>query len=244
MKPLNPIALLAVRVAAYEELARRGATKDERQRATELAAALRRRLLTERATEPFDWAVLPIPGTGGHGKARYEAMLAISSAYGCTQATYPAGMSPRDPSGGYELRFGGPASLVQQVAEVLPGFLEEIEEAAKSATRVYGQYLKTLPEDDHDPRWRTGMSRRFRRDYMVAYGRQLSYRILTGDRDRSPAPLDAGPGAAHAQATLTASRSDLRGCLPTAHGYIPVTREGRRQIHAPDYTPPTLKESH
>ncbi|MEU9837420.1 hypothetical protein AB0D67_38295 [Streptosporangium sp. NPDC048047] len=242
MTPLTPIALLAARVTAYEELAQRGATEHEQRRATELADALRRRLLSERAGEPFDWAVLSIPGTGGQGKARFEAMLAITRAYGCTRAAYPPGMSPRDPSGGYELQFGGPTSLVQQVAEVLPGFLEEIEDAAKSATRAYGRYLKTLPDDDHDPRWRIGMSRRFRREYMTTYGRHLGYRILTGDRDR-PTPLDADPWAAHAQATLAASRSDLRGCLPTAHGYIPVTRQGRRQIHAPDYTPPTLKES-
>ncbi|MFG1755025.1 hypothetical protein [Streptosporangium sandarakinum] len=71
-----------------------GAAARRARRATELAAALRRRPLTEWASEPFDWAVLPIPGTGCHGKAHYEAMLAISSAYGCDHLA-PAGEPER-----------------------------------------------------------------------------------------------------------------------------------------------------
>ncbi len=180
------------------------------------------------------WGKLDIPGSGGHGKARYDAMLLIADAYGCTRAFYGVGMSPKDPWGGFELRYGGPASLVEQVAEVLPGFLEEIEEAAKAATKAYGEHLRTLPEEDHDPKWRPSMRRKFRRDFMVAYARHLSWRILTGDRQRR-APIQPRPDSAHGLAELAASRSDLRGCLPTAHGYIPRAVEGRRQIHAPDY---------
>ncbi|MEU8195323.1 hypothetical protein AB0C10_16230 [Microbispora amethystogenes] len=233
-RPLGRIAKLAARVAAYEELVRRGSTVHEQIAAQERAAALRRRLWEERAAEPFDWGVLHIPGSGGHGKARYDAMLLIADAYGCRKAFYGVGMSPKDPWGNFELRYGGPLSLVEQVAEVLPGFLEEIEAAAKDATRAYGEHIRSLPEEDHDPKWRPSMRRKFRREYMAAYARHLSWRILTGDRDRR-APVAPRPDSAHGQAELAAARSDLRGCLPTAHVYIPRAMEGRRQIHAPDY---------
>ncbi|MER6176659.1 hypothetical protein [Streptosporangium sp. NPDC001681] len=234
------IAKLAVRLAAWEELARRSGSEHERAAAQDRADAISRRLWREKATAPYVWKTFEVTGSGGHGKARYKALIGIVKAYGCILSIYGPGASPRMAWGDYWLRYAGHGDLVEQVAAALPELLEEIEEAAKAAVKVYGAYLKTLPDTDHDPAWRPSMRRKFRREYMEVYGKELALRILIRDGEYVPMQVTSRPYSAVAAAIGDASRADLRGFLPSGSGYIADPHERARfvTIHAPDYIRP------
>ncbi|MGW4639638.1 hypothetical protein ACWEN6_13975 [Sphaerisporangium sp. NPDC004334] len=230
----NPIARLERRVAAYREFAGRG-TDPEHRLAARRAEVLGRRLAEEKRNEPYEWHHFEVPGSGGHGKARYDALTAIVKAHGCILPVYGPGQSPRFPWGDFELRFGGRGGSAERAAEVLPDLLREIDAAAAAAVKAYNAYLKTLPEEDHDPKWRVGMRRRFRRDYIAAYGRAVAYRIQFGEN----LPSGAIEGySAHGRAALDAANLDMSRLH--IGGYIrdPLGRARYVAIHAPEYIQP------
>ncbi|MFI6317371.1 hypothetical protein ACIBG8_07620 [Nonomuraea sp. NPDC050556] len=233
---MHPIAKLAARLAAWEELAQRSTSEHERVAADERAQALRRRLRRERAEELHEWRSLDIPETGGYGKARYQAMVSIVKAYGCILPVYGPGDSPRDRWGGFLLRFGGLGGLAEEVALRLPELLDEIDEASKAAVKVYNVHLRSLPDTDHDPQWRPSLRRRFRSDYIAAYGSVLAHKILLGGGSPD-LPLSDSPEG-FSRALADAAQADVRRLELGGGIDAPMARLSLRRVHVLELVEP------
>lgn len=233
---MHPIAKLAARLAAWEELARRGTSEHERAAADELAEVLRRRLRRERAEASYEWRSLDIPETGGYGKARYLAMVSIVKAYGCILPTYGPGDSPRDRWGGFLLRFGGLGGLAEQVALRLPDLLAEIDEASKAALKIYNVHLRSLPDTEHDPKWSPSLRRRFRADYIATYGSVLAHKIILcgGSPDL---PFSDSPDG-FSRALADAAQADVKRLELGGGIDAPMARLSLRRVHVLEFVAP------
>jgi hypothetical protein len=131
-------------------------------------------------TTPVAQALLSVTDTGRHGSARLGAVSALAEALGCqVRSRDPlTGHRHRSPSGDYYLTIYGPAATVTWLQATLPAIVARLDEAASAATRGYASWLRDgCPANDHMPAERAGLRARWRREYLLAYGRILAARI-------------------------------------------------------------------
>jgi len=108
--------------------------------------------MTPAAEPPRAWTRLPIPGTGGHGTARLDALTAIAQALGCqTSSREPlTGYRQRGAHGDYYLTVYGPQPTVAWLSRSLPHIIAALDAAAAAATRRYATWLRDgCPPEDH-----------------------------------------------------------------------------------------------
>lgn len=133
-------------------------------------------------TTPIAQALVSITDTGRRGSARLGAVSALAEALGCQARSRDllTGHRHRSLSGDYYLTIWGPATTVTWLQTTLPAIIARLDEAAAAATRGYAAWLRDgCPADDHMPAERAGLRARWKREYLLAYGRILAARIRT-----------------------------------------------------------------
>jgi hypothetical protein len=122
---------------------------------------------------PVTIGVHIVPGTGGHGRARADAFLAVIKPFGCQVAVY-----------GYDANRGdtflvitGTVPALDALETLLPGLAPRMETSARDATAKYGALLP-----------KSGPTRRavvtpYFRDYLRGYGYGVAEAIRAARSD-------------------------------------------------------------
>ena len=137
---------------------------------------------------PVRGTLLSIPGTGGHGPARLDAVTAIVHALGCRASGREplTGHRLRGAHGDYYLNVWGTEPVITWLNRALPGIIAALDRAAATATRRYAAWLRDeCPPEDHMPAERPALRAHWRREYLRAYGVMLAARI-SGHRTPTP----------------------------------------------------------
>ena len=162
---------------------------------------------------PVDFDYYIVPGTGGHGRARADAMMPIIETFGCRVTAFGYDATRNDKF----LVMTGTRPALDALEILLPSIAILMEQAARRAVKTYASQVRGAV-----PQMRMATSRRvlitpYFRDYLRGYGRGIAEQL---QGMRTPA-IGAGwpnagrgprwrPGAGgrerSAAASLTASR--------------------------------------
>lgn len=210
--------------------------KRRRRAAAALAYRIRDRIYRIERDLPVEVGHTVIPARAGLGPIRLRSAEQLMTRLG---GWLSAGMRPTFESGDATLTWTARADIHHRIATVLPAFLDDVDRASLAAARAHRAYLRTLPEEDHNPRYCEALVRAYRRDYMKHYGTALISVITlgvcpgreSGERGRY-AVLDAFPDARATDVTryglqvpprvialppapVLASRKDGNKCTPS-----------------------------
>jgi hypothetical protein len=114
-----------------------------------------------RGSSPIETDFYIVPGTGGHGRARADALLAVIAAFGCRVAVYGYNTAPGDTF----LVMTGTRPALDALGALLPQVAIGMETEARAATRAY---IKAAPR---------GHRALYFRDYLRGYGRGVAERL-------------------------------------------------------------------
>lgn len=134
-----------------------------------------------RAASPVGTDFYIVPGTGGHGRARADALLAVIQTFGCRVAIYGYDSAPGDTF----LVMTGTRPALDALGVLLPQVCAGMEAGARAAARAYA--TRNL---DGDAR-RRSRTASYLREYLRGYGRGVAeqIRVFRAEvfRDEGPA---------------------------------------------------------
>ncbi len=107
-----------------------------------------------------------VPGTGGHGRARTDALLAVTRVFGCPVAVYGYDAARHDKF----LIMAGPRPVLNALDLLLPVVERQMERAARGAAGAYGKEARAaLPQMTRAKR-RGAVMVPYSRGYLRGYG--------------------------------------------------------------------------
>jgi hypothetical protein len=132
------------------------------------------------ARRPQDRVGLPVevdqyiaPGTGGHGRARADALLAVVREFGCQVTVFGYNASRSDKF----LIMTGTTPALDALEILLPQLAVQIEQIARAATKVYAkQVRRALPQMGVAAQRRV-LVRPYFRDFIRGYGTTVAARL-------------------------------------------------------------------
>jgi hypothetical protein len=114
----------------------------------------------QRTRNPVEIEHHIVPGTGGHGRARADALLSVASAFGCRVAVFGYDAKPGDTF----LVITATRPVLDALGALLPKLAVRMEQAARAATKDYGQRAGAA---SHGKR---ALLTAYFRDYLRGYG--------------------------------------------------------------------------
>jgi hypothetical protein len=152
----------------------------------------------------------PVPGTGGHGKARVQALAAIAGAYGCRSAVRGNTSAATERT----LIVLGTRSALDSLQMLLPSVSLQMEASARFCAREHVARLRERRSSDRSAL--AGERNRYYRSFVRAYGDAVAQRIVelrTRIAEESGAPGgdgDSSPGQGEDSAPTTGTEVVLR----------------------------------
>jgi hypothetical protein len=140
---------------------------------------------------PVDFDYYIVPGTGGHGRARADALMPIIETFGCRVTAFGYDATRNDKF----LIMTGTRSALDALEILLPSIAILMEQAARRAVKTYASQVHGAV-----PQMRLATSRRvlvtpYFRDYLRGYGRGIAEQL---QGMRAPAIRAGGPALAEA----------------------------------------------
>jgi hypothetical protein len=143
--------------------------------------------LLDRVGIPVEIDHYIVPGTGGHGRARADALLAVAGTFGCRVAVYGYNATRNDTF----LVMVGARPALDTLELLLPEVAIQMEQAARAAVKAYGsQVTSALPQMNATTQRRV-LTRPYFRDFIRGYGFSIAEQIRTL---RASYIETAGPG--------------------------------------------------
>jgi len=140
----------------------------------------------QRAGSPVEFEHYIAPGTGGHGRARADALLEVIETFGCRTAVF-----------GYDATRGDTFLIITSTRPVLdalelllPDTAARMERAAHEATTAYAAEARAaIPAWTSTARWRT-LVRPYFREYLRGYGQGIAeeIRVLRAEATEAGGP--------------------------------------------------------
>jgi len=180
---------------------------------------------------PVDVDHYIVPGTGGHGRARADGLLAVTRAFGCRTAVYGYDATRNDKF----LIMTATRSVLDALEILLPSIAAQMEQAARDAVTGYATLARrATPELASKAQRRilvTQYFRAFLRGYGTAAAETISTRRTAVIRASGPelasilTATEPGPTRRSGAISRTASSCALR---------TPVTGQGSKPARRPD----------
>jgi hypothetical protein len=122
---------------------------------------------------PIDVDYYIVPGTGGHGRARADGLLAVAGAFGCRIAALGYDATRNDKF----LVMTGTRPLLDALEILLPRVALQMERAARAAVNAYmSQVREALPQMD-GARQRRVLVTPYFRSFLRGYGLAIAEKI-------------------------------------------------------------------
>jgi hypothetical protein len=165
-----------------------------------------------------------VPGTGGHGRARADALLAVAGTFGCRVAVYGYNATRNDTF----LVMVGARSALDTLEILLPEVAIRMEKAARAAVRAYAsQVTSALPQMKVGTQHRV-LTRPYFRDFIRGYGFSIAEQIRAL---RAGYIENAGPGLVQVLATSQVRIEEMfRRDFPDRHSLRKERGEHRRGL--------------
>jgi hypothetical protein len=106
------------------------------------------------------------PGTGGHGRARADGLLAIIQAFACRVGVFGYDATRRDKF----LIMVAARPVLDALDLLLPAIALQMETAARTAARAYGQEVRSALPAMPDARRRSALTVPYFRNYLRGFG--------------------------------------------------------------------------
>jgi hypothetical protein len=120
-----------------------------------------------RVPAPTELDYYIVPGSGGHGKARADGLLAVIQAFACRVGVYGYDRSRRDKF----LIMVAARPVLDALEVLLPRVAHQMESAARAASKAYGEEVRSaLPQMPHGMR-RAVLKVPYFRDYLRGFGK-------------------------------------------------------------------------
>jgi Protein of unknown function (DUF2786) len=183
-----------------------------------------------RNPEPVGLDSYDISGTGGHGKARAEALAAIATDFGCEVAVYGNDSSRYTRC----LLMVGTQSSLAALRILLPSIELQMETAARAATRAYRKQLRAACSGQDSYERRTHAAA-FYRDYLRGYGYGVADKIramrseITREAAGTGIALVLARDAARIRAEFAREFPKLGRTRPERHRHPRAHAQGRAE---------------
>jgi hypothetical protein len=126
-----------------------------------------------RAPAPTEIDYYIVPGTGGHGRARADGLLAVIQAFACRVGVYGYDRTRRDKF----LIMVAARPALDALEVLLPRIARQMEGAAHTAATAYGEEVRSaLPQMPHGMR-RGVLKVPYFRDFLRGYGKGVAETI-------------------------------------------------------------------
>ena len=106
------------------------------------------------------------PGTGGHGRARTDGLLAVIQAFACRVGVFGYDATRHDKF----LIMVAARPVLDALDLLLPSIAMQMETAARTATRAYGEQVRSALPDLPDTRKRSVLKVPYFRNYLRGFG--------------------------------------------------------------------------
>jgi len=165
-----------------------------------------------------------VPGTGGHGRARADALLAVAGTFGCRVAVYGYNATRNDTF----LIMVGARPALDTLELLLPEVAIQMEQAARAAVKAYAsQVTSALPQMNAATQRRV-LTRPYFRDFIRGYGFSIAEQIRTL---RAGYIETAGPGLVQVlEASQARIEEVFRRDFPDRHPLRKERGEHRRGL--------------
>jgi len=117
------------------------------------------------------------PGTGGHGRARADGLLAVTQAFACRVGVFGYDATRHDKF----LIMVAARPVLDALDLLLPSIALQMETAARSAARAYGREVRSALPGMPDGRQRRALKVPYFRDYLRGFGQGVA-EIIRGIR--------------------------------------------------------------
>jgi hypothetical protein len=128
-----------------------------------------------------------VPGTGGHGRARADALLAVAGTFGCRVAVYGYNATRNDTF----LVMVGARPALDTLEILLPEVAIGMERAARAAVKAYASQVTSALPQLNGATQRRVLTRPYFRDFIRGYGFAIAGQIRVL---RASYIEQAGPG--------------------------------------------------
>jgi len=126
-----------------------------------------------RAPSPAELDYYIVPGTGGHGRARADGLLAVIQAFACRVAVIGYDASRHDKF----LIMAAARPVLDALEILLPRIARQMEAAARAAAKTYSQEVRSaLPGMSSGAR-RGVLNVPYFRDYLRGYGKGVAVNV-------------------------------------------------------------------
>jgi hypothetical protein len=126
-----------------------------------------------RAPSPAELDFYIVPGTGGHGRARTDGLLAVVEAFACRVAVIGYDASRHDKF----LIMAAARPVLDALEILLPRIARQMEAAARAAAKAYGADVRSALPDMPCGARRGGLNVPYFRDYLRGYGKGIAENI-------------------------------------------------------------------
>lgn len=135
---------------------------------------------------PIDIDFYIVPGTGGHGRARADALLAVIGAFGCRVAVHGYDASRTDTF----LVMTGTQAALDALGLLLPEIAVRMERAAWAAASGYATKVRAAMPGMSGGARRRALVTPYFRDYLRGYGSGIAERVraLRADQIKTEGP--------------------------------------------------------
>jgi hypothetical protein len=113
------------------------------------------------------------PGTGGHGRARADGLLAVTQAFVCRVGVFGYDATRHDKF----LIMVAARPVLDALDVLLPSIALRMETAARTAARVYGREVRSALPDMPDGRRCRALKAPYFRDYLRGFGQGVAETI-------------------------------------------------------------------
>ncbi len=121
---------------------------------------------TPRAMAPVEFSHYIAPGTGGHGRARADALLAVTQVFGCRVAVFGYDATRRDKF----LVMVAVRPVLDALDLLLPMIARQMESASRASAREYAKEVRVALPQMQPPKRRATLTVPYFRAFLRGYG--------------------------------------------------------------------------